>query len=73
MIKWLLLALLIWLVLGGLRRRSQPPGADRPPPAEMVRCAHCGLHLPGSEVLTDAQGQPYCCPEHRDAAGRPRR
>ncbi len=32
---------------------------------DMVRCAHCGVHLPKSEsVQTD--GQYFCSAEHRD-------
>lgn len=41
---------------------------DRPPVAgtgeDMVRCAHCGVHLPKSEsVLSD--GEFFCSDEHR--------
>lgn len=32
----------------------------------MVRCAHCGIYLPGSEALERA-GQVYCSAEHREA------
>lgn len=28
-------------------RRSPPPGATQP----MVRCAHCGVHLPATEAV----------------------
>ena len=31
---------------------------------EMVRCAHCGVHLPRSESVT-SQGDFFCCNEHR--------
>lgn len=31
---------------------------------EMVRCAHCGVHLPRSESIT-SQGEFYCCNDHR--------
>ncbi len=31
---------------------------------EMVRCAHCGVHLPRSESVT-SQGQFFCCNDHR--------
>lgn len=33
---------------------------------EMVRCAHCGVHLPRSESVT-SQGDFFCCNEHRIA------
>lgn len=57
---------LLWWLLGG---RARQRGASRPaPPAPegMLRCAHCGVHLPRSEALL-GQGQPYCSAEHRDA------
>ncbi len=39
---------------------------DTPPKAleEMVRCVHCGVHLPRSESVT-SQGEFFCCNEHR--------
>jgi uncharacterized protein len=30
----------------------------------MVRCAHCGIHLPADEALS-AGALHYCGPEHR--------
>jgi uncharacterized protein len=57
---------LLWWLLGGRSRRT----ASRPPPKPglegMVRCAHCGVHLPRSEALL-TRGLPYCSPAHRDA------
>jgi len=69
---------LIWLLLGGLvwwmwRSRSRPQPATRnpaPPPkplaVPMLRCHHCGVHLPSSDAVTDAAGHAYCSPTHRD-------
>ena len=64
----LLLALgliVVYWVLKRYHRRVPRPGT---PPAtgseDMVRCAHCGVHLPRSESLT-TQGKFYCTPEHR--------
>ena len=33
---------------------------------DMVRCAHCGVHLPRGESVR-ADGRDYCSAEHRDA------
>ena len=50
-------------------RRSEdlPPSrpAQRPtaPPGLMVTCRHCGVHLPASDAISDAQGH-YCSVEH---------
>jgi uncharacterized protein len=32
-------------------------------PESMVRCAHCGIHLPRSEALL-IQGKTWCSEEH---------
>jgi uncharacterized protein len=50
--------------------RPAERGAKTAP--EMVRCAHCGVHLPLPEALA-AGALHYCSPEHRDAGpARPR-
>jgi uncharacterized protein len=36
-------------------------------PAAMVRCAHCGLHLPQTEAVPDDAGRSYCSTAHRAA------
>lgn len=51
--------------------RSGKPGnkpADKPTP--MLACAHCGVHLPQAEALTDAAGRPFCGEAHRLAGPR---
>ena len=83
--KYLVLLAVLAVVLGVWRSRqtksesgsgSESPvrPAPRPPtpplPQEMVACAHCGLHLPASEALRDAQGRPYCGQAHRLAGPR---
>jgi len=61
----LLVVLAVWLV----RRALRAPGdqADLRKRAEaagqLVRCAHCGVHLPRSEAR-DAGGLLYCSDEH---------
>lgn len=73
MLKYLLLLLVIVLVLWAMRPRPPrvPPRRQRelPAPEPMVRCSHCGMHLPRGEALL-AQGQPYCSAAHRDAGPR---
>ena len=74
----LALLLLVWLVLGSVRRRGErgrrpePPVAPaRPAPVieGMVECAHCGVHLPASLALT-TQSAAFCSAAHRDAGPR---
>ncbi|VTU15876.1 PP0621 family protein [Variovorax sp. RA8] len=47
-----------------------PPPAPRSigPPQAMLRCAHCGLHLPASDAVRGADGTAYCSAAHRRAA-----
>jgi len=54
---------LVWLVRRalGARRKDAPPRAG--PSGELVRCAHCGVHLPRGEART-ADGRDYCSEEH---------
>lgn len=55
------------------RQRAKPP-ASRPavgPPQAMVRCAHCGLHLPAADAI-GGRGTVYCSDAHRQAAVRGR-
>ena len=42
------------------RRPSRPPS---PAAAQMVRCAHCGIHLPRSEALLQ-NGRTWCSADH---------
>jgi uncharacterized protein len=79
---WLLLGLAaVWLFKNWRRRIDRPEAADEPGtpapnrpaspriPLEMVRCAHCGMHLPSSEAIR-IDGMNYCSPAHRDAGPR---
>lgn len=84
MLKFLLMAvvaLVLWKVLmPGDRSRNRPssrkpePSNEPDAPQEMVACAHCGLHLPEGDALSEptASGQPrhYCCDAHRRAGPR---
>lgn len=46
------------------RRTPQAPAADDKP-AVMVRCEHCGLHLPRDEALPGPESGFYCSDAHR--------
>lgn len=46
--------------------RNNVPKQDEVGVEDMVRCAHCGVHLPKSESI-QAQGQAFCSAAHRDA------
>ncbi len=63
----------LWVVYLVVRRllaersRSRPPGEEGRATVEMVRCAHCGTHLPRPEAIREGSSW-YCSGEHRDLA-----
>lgn len=64
---------LLWLLRGSLRRARRPPRAAKPASAEapqpMLRCAHCGTHLPRDDALP-GRGGVFCDADHRSAFER---
>jgi uncharacterized protein len=56
---WLLKRALDKHTEGGVTRQRD----ERSAPGDLVRCAHCGLHLPRSEAH-GAGGRLYCSAEH---------
>ncbi len=71
--KLILLAivvLVVYWVLRGYRRSLEKEDAGEPRALEnMVRCAHCGLHVPRSESV-ERDGESFCSEEHRRLGGR---
>ena len=59
----LLVVLAVWLVRRALRRSTDSPPEKTLWEGELVRCAHCGVHLPGAEARGLA-GELYCSDEH---------
>lgn len=70
LIRLLIIALAVWLLVRVLKRWLAPrPKAvpkdkaqDNP---DMVRCAHCGLHIPKSEALSRDELY-FCSRQHLD-------
>lgn len=64
----LLLAILagVWLWQRGrrLERTRDETRRDDAQTLPMVRCARCGMHVPGNEVVSGRQGS-YCSAQHR--------
>ena len=56
-----LVVLAVWLVRRALRAPQDRTAGQRQ--GELVRCAHCGLHLPRAEAR-EAAGALYCSEEH---------
>jgi len=77
LIKLLLLAFGAWIIYRLLKSYGRSVKQDEAPknvPGEdMVRCAHCGVHLPRSEAVVSSAKSPedksggefYCTNEHR--------
>ena len=67
--RFVLLALAIVLLAWLLRRallhaRGKADSQESPRTGgDLVRCAHCGVHLPRAEAR-GAEGALYCCDEH---------
>jgi len=63
--KLILIVLAVICVWWILKRYRKPMPKQGPPPAaeDMVRCAHCGVHLPRSESHTGS-GEFFCSEEH---------
>ena len=70
-IRLILFLLAVWVIFYFVRRalRNQRENrSSRPshPVVNMVRCDHCGTHLPAPEALS-RNGKHYCSREHLKA------
>jgi len=67
LIRILLIALVAWLLLRMLKNWANKKAVTRkksPDELEtMVRCQHCGLHIPKNEAL-QSDNKYYCSQEH---------
>jgi uncharacterized protein len=64
----ILVIVAVWSLAKGLRRKDTARYAPEAAPEQMVNCDYCGLYLPQSEALTEAD-KFFCCAEHRRRAG----
>jgi len=58
------IAAVVYLLFRSFRKNA--PRQDKPVVDDMVRCAHCGVHLPKGESV-QVDGKFFCGSEHRDA------
>ena len=64
----LAIAAVVYLLIRSYRKNAtgeNVPGQDEAVAEDMVRCAHCGVHLPSSESIR-ADGRFFCSAEHRE-------
>ena len=67
LIRILLIALVVWLLLRMIKnwanRASLAQKTDKEQIETVVRCQHCGLHIPKHEAL-ESDNKYYCSQEH---------
>jgi len=75
--KYLLIFAVVFIAVWLWRKNRREEMRSRPPPPQppavgapqaMVRCAHCGLHLPAADAIAGPGGAVYCSVAHRQAA-----
>jgi len=70
-LRLVLVALAVTAVVLILRHLYRQRAALRAPPArasvEIVKCAHCGVHVPRSEAVGSGE-RFFCSKDHRDAS-----
>ena len=73
MFRYLFIVLALWGAVmiarhlyRSARARDEASRETGGAPADTVRCAHCGLHVPKSEALCDGE-RCFCCEAHREA------
>lgn len=59
------IAAVVYLLIRAYRKNSAQQGQGKTVEEDMVRCAHCGVHLPKGESV-QSDGQFFCSTEHRD-------
>ncbi|HET9113024.1 MAG TPA: PP0621 family protein [Burkholderiales bacterium] len=66
MSKFLFFVLIVGIVYWRLRYRvpAAPPASAARPIESMVRCMHCGIHLPRGEAV-GSESAWYCSESHR--------
>lgn len=58
------IAAVVYLLIRAYRKKVDQQG--KMAAEDMVRCAHCGVHLPKGESV-QSNGHFFCSTEHRDA------
>lgn len=66
LIVLVVVVVLLWWLLARPRKVSGRAGKSATPTIAFVACAHCGVHLPGSDALMDGE-KAYCSEAHRRA------
>ncbi|HNP50182.1 MAG TPA: PP0621 family protein [Nitrosomonas nitrosa] len=64
--KWIVFIIVLLIIYWIFKNLQRPKGTPTKPNEieDMVRCAHCGLHVPRSESIA-ANDNYFCSNEHR--------
>jgi uncharacterized protein len=75
--KYLLVIAVVWIAFWIWRQRRREEMRAKPPPQQpraipkpqaMLRCAHCGVHVPAGEAVPGTGGVAYCSAAHKKAS-----
>jgi uncharacterized protein len=60
---------LLWQLYFRIKRQGEKarPQLKQQPSIPMLRCQHCGTHIPENEAIKSPKGV-YCCEQHRREA-----
>lgn len=69
---WLVVVLIavLWLKKALKSKPAVESTATTPGGEKMIPCAHCGLHVPASEAVSNFSGAVFCGEEHRRLGAR---
>lgn len=56
---------IFWMFRIHIIKKNKPTDSSHPF-EDMVSCAHCGIHVPRNESLSDQNDQYFCCTQHRE-------
>ena len=63
----LLFGVIMWFKFSRPSSNQQTSNPSDKQPQNMVRCAHCGVHLPENDAISSGKAV-YCTSAHRDLA-----
>lgn len=57
---------IVWLIRRSLDQSRSSRNRRPAQVGQIVKCAHCGLHVPHGEAVYDASGTTFCSSKHRE-------
>jgi len=66
-----LVVLIISQRIRAFRAKQEQEDAHTQPEEPMVKCQHCGTHLPQKEAIVNEQGEIFCSQQHLELHHKP--